>query len=168
MTIKAIETIYTSTRFRSRLESRYAVLFDALGIPWEYEAEGYFVNRQGYLPDFWLPGVGYHAEVKPKHVAIPDNVQAKLRTFNANPPSGSKGLILLVGTPARTTHGIKELCKHAGIRNGRLIDDAIATARGAQFEHGKTPVIARRTTERPGLFTRMLRALIYTPEGSKG
>lgn len=41
MTIKAIETSYKGYRFRSRLEARWAVFFDALGIEWEYEKEGY-------------------------------------------------------------------------------------------------------------------------------
>ncbi len=54
--IKAIETHYQGCRFRSRLEARWAVFFDALGIPWEYEKEGYDLGEAGwYLPDFWLP-----------------------------------------------------------------------------------------------------------------
>lgn len=68
--IKAIETKYKGCAFRSRLEARYAVLFDALGIKWEYEPEG-FVLEDGtwYLPDFWLPKFngpeGLWVEVKP-------------------------------------------------------------------------------------------------------
>ena len=54
--IKAIETRYKGYRFRSRLEARWAVFFDALGIDWEYEKEGYDLGAAGwYLPDFWLP-----------------------------------------------------------------------------------------------------------------
>ena len=54
--IKAIETYYKGYRFRSRLEARWAVFFDAAGIKWEYEPEG-FVMSDGtkYLPDFYLP-----------------------------------------------------------------------------------------------------------------
>ena len=37
MNIKPIETIYKGYRFRSRLEARWAVFFDALGIEYEYE-----------------------------------------------------------------------------------------------------------------------------------
>ena len=69
--IRAIETGYAGYRFRSRLEARWAVFFDTLGITWQYEAQGYqFQSRiwHGpdfwYLPDFWLPGVSVHAEVK--------------------------------------------------------------------------------------------------------
>jgi len=58
MMIKAIETQYRGYRFRSRLEARYAVFFDALGITWQYELEGYDLGELGwYLPDFWLPEV---------------------------------------------------------------------------------------------------------------
>lgn len=52
MTIQAIETRYAGHRFRSRLEARWAVFFDALGISWEYEPQGYVVNGTPYLPDF--------------------------------------------------------------------------------------------------------------------
>lgn len=51
--MKAIETRYKGYRFRSRLEARWAVFFDALGIKWEYEPEGYDLGEAGwYLPDF--------------------------------------------------------------------------------------------------------------------
>lgn len=57
--LKAIETRYKGYRFRSRLEARWAVFFDALGVAWEYEKEGFdFGPHHGlYLPDFWLPDV---------------------------------------------------------------------------------------------------------------
>lgn len=56
MTIKAIETVYNGYRFRSRLEARWAVFFDALGIKYIYEKEGYELDGLGrYLPDFWIP-----------------------------------------------------------------------------------------------------------------
>lgn len=66
MEIKAIETRYKGYRFRSRLEARWAVYFDAVGIQWEYEKEGYHLPSGMYLPDFWLPQVKMWAEVKPK------------------------------------------------------------------------------------------------------
>jgi len=57
MTIKAIETRYAGCRFRSRLEARWAVFFDRLGITWEYEPEGLVLDTgECYLPDFRLPG----------------------------------------------------------------------------------------------------------------
>ena len=67
MTIKAIETRYQGYRFRSRLEARWAVFFDALETRWEYEPEGYELPSGRYLPDFYLPDLrgGVFLEVKP-------------------------------------------------------------------------------------------------------
>lgn len=63
--LKAIETQYKGYRFRSRLEARWAVFFDALGIEWEYEKEGFDLGDAGwYLPDFWLPDAQTWVEVK--------------------------------------------------------------------------------------------------------
>lgn len=63
--IKPIETIYKGCRFRSRLEARWAVFFDNLGIEWRYEAEGYQMANHWWLPDFWLPGLEVIVEIKP-------------------------------------------------------------------------------------------------------
>lgn len=53
--IKPIETEYNGYRFRSRLEARWAVFFDAMGIKYEYEPEGYVLqDGECYLPDFRL------------------------------------------------------------------------------------------------------------------
>jgi hypothetical protein len=63
--LKPIETRYKGCRFRSRLEARWAVFFDAMGVRWEYEKEGYHLsNGERYLPDFWLPELGVWIEVK--------------------------------------------------------------------------------------------------------
>jgi hypothetical protein len=75
---RAIETRYKGYRFRSRLEARWAVFFDSLGLRWEYEPEGYELgDGRRYLPDFFVrfepgwdaekrhPGAGYWVEVKP-------------------------------------------------------------------------------------------------------
>lgn len=56
--IKPIETIYKGYRFRSRLEARWAVFFDACGVEWEYEPEGFDLGDGiYYLPDFILYNV---------------------------------------------------------------------------------------------------------------
>jgi len=39
--VKPIETVYSDHLFRSRLEARWAVFFDYMGIKWVYEPEGY-------------------------------------------------------------------------------------------------------------------------------
>lgn len=63
--ITPIQTEYNGHHFRSRLEARWAVFFDALGVRYEYEAEGYDLDGVWYLPDFWLPEVGCYVEIKP-------------------------------------------------------------------------------------------------------
>lgn len=71
-TIKAIETAYRGFRFRSRLEARWAVFFDCLGIDWEYEPEGFEIRPEWderqkawkYLPDFRLTKLNTWVEVK--------------------------------------------------------------------------------------------------------
>ena len=56
--LKAIQTKYKGYLFRSRLEARWAVFFDACGVAWEYEPEGYDLGGGlYYLPDFLLHGV---------------------------------------------------------------------------------------------------------------
>jgi hypothetical protein len=65
--MKPIETSYNGCKFRSRLEARWAVFFDTLGIQWEYEKEGYDLGDGIlYLPDFWLPEQQIWFEVKGK------------------------------------------------------------------------------------------------------
>lgn len=41
MIAQAIDTRYRGYLFRSRLEARWAVYFDAIGLRWEYEREGF-------------------------------------------------------------------------------------------------------------------------------
>ena len=74
--IKAIPATYNSITFRSRTEARWAVFFDALGIRWEYEHEGYQLPSGWYLPDFWLPEVngGIFVEIKPERAATREEI----------------------------------------------------------------------------------------------
>jgi hypothetical protein len=63
--MQPIQTYYNGLHFRSRLEARWAVFFDAVGIKYRYEAEGYeFSDGSRYLPDFDLPDLGIWVEVK--------------------------------------------------------------------------------------------------------
>jgi hypothetical protein len=64
--MKAIETFYDGHKFRSRTEARWAVFFNSLGLEYRYEYEGFLLVPPGepYLPDFYLPELGYWIEVK--------------------------------------------------------------------------------------------------------
>lgn len=58
--VKAIETLYKGYKFRSRLEAKWAVYFDEIGLKWDYEIEGYELpNGDWYMPDFYIPRFGY-------------------------------------------------------------------------------------------------------------
>lgn len=59
MDIKPIETYYRGCHFRSRIEARWAVFYDYLGLDWRHEPEGYNLNGILYLPDYYIPGIGF-------------------------------------------------------------------------------------------------------------
>lgn len=63
-TITALPTRYAGCHFRSRTEARWAVFFDTLGVPWQYEPQGFDLDGHRYLPDFWLPSLNAWYEVK--------------------------------------------------------------------------------------------------------
>jgi hypothetical protein len=67
MRVKPIETVYNGYRFRSRLEARWAVVFDALKLKWIYEPEGFELpDKSRYLPDFLVEtGHPRWIEIKP-------------------------------------------------------------------------------------------------------
>lgn len=63
--ITAIQTAYDGCLFRSRLEARWAVVFNTLGLSWRYEPEGFELSDgRRYLPDFFLDSIGW-VEIKP-------------------------------------------------------------------------------------------------------
>ena len=64
--IKAIETEYDGHRFRSRIEARWAVFFNAIGLKYEYEIEGFQMGELRYLPDFYIPSLDRWFEIKGK------------------------------------------------------------------------------------------------------
>lgn len=94
MSIKPIETRYNGYRFRSRLEARWAVFWDALGIDYEYEKEGFDLLGIRYLPDFWLATVQMWGEVKPGY---PSKDEKYLICQLANVTGYS--VLMLSGTP---------------------------------------------------------------------
>lgn len=63
-TITPLESTYKGWRFRSRMEARWGVFMDVLGVPFHYEPEGYDLDGVCYLPDFYLPQQDVFMEVK--------------------------------------------------------------------------------------------------------
>jgi len=92
--IKAIETFYDGHRFRSRLEARWAVLFDALDLNWEYELEGFeFEDGTRYLPDFFIHDTGWFIEVKPD-TPLSDYESQKIKNLDDHPPEYAWGVVV--------------------------------------------------------------------------
>lgn len=75
--IKAIETEYDGHRFRSRLEARWAVFFNAVGLTYEYEIEGFEMDGTRYLPDFYIPSLNRWFEIKGKTVEFGRNKKVR-------------------------------------------------------------------------------------------
>lgn len=82
---RPIPTQYAGVRFRSRLEARWAVFFDSLGIRWVYEPDGLEIDGIWYLPDFWLPDLRRFFEVKPTREAL-DHGMPKIRALAESLP----------------------------------------------------------------------------------
>lgn len=102
--MKPIETRYRGWRFRSRLEARWAVFFDALGAEWVYEPEGFDLGVAGwYLPDFWLPQVRMWAEVKPEWPPRNEQVKCSVLAHQSGYPC-----LLLVGVPDNKAYWAEE------------------------------------------------------------
>lgn len=64
--IPAIETRFNGTRYRSRLEARYAVFFEILGLEYHYELEKFSTEVGRYIPDFWMPTLGDWSDMAPE------------------------------------------------------------------------------------------------------
>ncbi len=93
--MKAIETNYHGYRCRSRLEARWIVFFESMGIEFLYEPEG-FVLADGtcYLPDFYLPQIRSWAEVKPEAFT-----QAEMWKAETLVRESKREILMLIGPP---------------------------------------------------------------------
>lgn len=165
--LKAISTAYGGCNFRSRLEARWAIYFDAIGWRWNYEPEGFELpSGVKYLPDFWFPAFNLYAEIK--HEGAPTSAFNKARGF------GGCGfpILLLEGLPERRAYPLCAPTRNPGdltvsvsLMPARMkyaplfygptfalgefshYDQptlaACALAKSARFEFGDTPVQAR-------------------------
>lgn len=169
MNIQPIETSYKGYKFRSRLEARWAVCFDALGLQWEYEKEGFVLDGTPYLPDFWIESWKLWVEIKPKVFA--EQSKGHDRCISLSKLNSCRCL-LVSGNPWREEHDVI-VCEDGytiflgefGEINPRqadfvgfavlnnlegnwypldsfdqpLLDEAFSVARSARFEHGEKP-----------------------------
>jgi len=97
--MKAIQTLYKGRRFRSRLEARWAIFFDAIDIGWEYETEGFELGKTKYLTDFRIQSFGankvdLYVEIKPNKPSI-EEIKKCFKVANGTNTS----VALICGTP---------------------------------------------------------------------
>lgn len=107
-TIAAIETQWNGVWFRSRLESRWAILFSTLGVEWQYEPEDFSLASRGYRPDFWLPAQEVWVEIKPEHTPLDHQLAAAIQEQTGSP------LLWVAGLPCRHRYQVT-LCDFGGV-----------------------------------------------------
>ena len=131
--LKPIETFYNGYRFRSRLEARWAVFFDACGIPYQYEPEGFNINGHYYLPDFYLPWWRCYVEIKPDEKDSFDvGARNCISLFNAMP-----GIITMLCAGDPMTNKMYVFCNDLTDGSGGGPNAwQIAFLEGAQWDYG--------------------------------
>jgi len=129
-THRGMRTMYKGYPLRSKLEARWCVFFDSLGIPWDYELEafeGEFGKAKGYCPDFFLPGFDAWVEVKPKFPseeerskcqALADFTNQEVLLIWGYPgpftPEGERGILSFFKGRSHTTDTVLGVCDGCG------------------------------------------------------
>lgn len=93
--IEVIETTYNGIKYRSRTEARWAIFFDKLGWNAEYEAEGYDLDGEWYLPDFFVPEINSFCLIKGKEIDYKERCKARKLAIQTQ-----KNIVVLIGTPS--------------------------------------------------------------------
>jgi hypothetical protein len=94
-TFKAKEQVYNGVKFRSTLEARWAIFFDACGLNWVYEPECFELDAGNYTPDFYLKKYDLFVEIKPNLDWLDDDYN-----FNRYNQCPKKILVLSVPFPS--------------------------------------------------------------------
>jgi len=82
-----IETRYKGILFRSRIEARWALFYDKIKEPWEYEREGYKLDESTwYLPDFWMPRMDCYIEIKGALPSLEEEAKASILAQQSKKP----------------------------------------------------------------------------------
>lgn len=147
MTIKAIETEYDGHIFRSRLEARWAVFFNAMAIRYEYEPEGYEgLEGVKYLPDFRLPDLGVYAEVKGSDEKLEEDWNKLLAVIDFDATPISNGLLILgqIPNPENIGWGSVPVFNYLTCRKGVDCDYAMFTDHRIWVGTKRSPLVVGR------------------------
>lgn len=107
LSIPAIETSYKGHVFRSRLEARWAVFFDAMGIKYLYENDGFDLDGRWYLPDFFIPDWDSFIEIKPPGPGVEE-----VRLCDLLAEKTGKDCLLIAGSPWRGEYQVQAFPDH--------------------------------------------------------
>mgnify|MGYP006296049453 CR=1 FL=1 len=91
-----VETDHGGQRMRSRLEVRWATLFESMHLRYTYEPRAIQTSVGGYLPDFYLNDLDLWLEIKP---ICPDSDERVKLTALAK--AVERPVVLLAGFPVR-------------------------------------------------------------------
>ena len=127
LNLKPIQTKYAGYLFRSRLEAKWAVFFDLVGLKWQYEPEGFVLpNGVQYLPDFLVMTPQNNEcwyEIKPEGTTFDEKSSMFFKSFDDEVRHS-----LIVGDPVYCfSNAGKILCPRCGfIQTASYVyDDAI-------------------------------------------
>jgi hypothetical protein len=68
--ISAIPQEHLGITFRSRTEARWAEFFHLVDVEFQYEPDGFRLEDDWYVPDFYLPFANIYFEVKPTEPTV--------------------------------------------------------------------------------------------------
>jgi hypothetical protein len=145
--IQPIQTFFDGYHFRSRTEARFAVMWRALGWPYQFEMQGFALKRGPFLPDFYLDDCAVFFEVKG---IMPSDQEVALCASLADEYDCT--VFLVVGQPAHDAV-VYRFVPHEECFFSTLADEldslgassdeisrGVLCARAARFEFGYKPI----------------------------
>jgi len=104
--MNSLETKYGGRYYRSRLESRWAVLFDAMGAEVDYESRSFDVAGIWYTPDFYLDKLHMDIEIKPQVL----NEANLARVMHMVKNWEGSNYAVICGDPVAGEHSVMVVC----------------------------------------------------------
>jgi hypothetical protein len=150
MNVRSIPTHYAGHLMRSRVEARWAVFLDTLGVKWTYESQGLEITGNDgqivrYLPDYFIAEWDVYLEIKgpppneaERHKAqsLADATEKAVWLLAGEPGRGY--FICYIFTPFEPVKVDKEFKWPLTEAQQEILSKAYLAARQSRFEHGQT------------------------------
>lgn len=148
---RAIRTVFSGVEYRSRLESRFAMLLAGLGIRYVYEPMKYnnTKGRSTYTIDFFLPAQQLYVELKPKRPHIEEEMKCEEMSksgFRVTLMYGSSVFKLPFRSEFFNGRSHRDYAHHDALRGMTWID-GVKLAGDTVFVHGQ----CGSTLDAPGI-----------------